>query len=329
MRVHLTRLNGHAKESVAQISQHMISRIGHQLGYIEMGIYSYNSDAEAPEMRDIRIDGIISGVGMNDVVIFQFPSWNGTRFDEAFIHRLKLYHVKLVILLHDYVPVMYPSNAYLQEQILGFLNLADVIIVPSENMYHHLVRNGLTVSKYVVQGIWDHVTDALQYSVNFKKELIFLGDPSRFHFAQDWQEDIPLAIYTHHPPEKIGQAEYRGYLEDNRLIEELSKGGFGLIWHSDDDLDYMKIYSPYKLGAYMAAGIPVVVRRGFSHEQFIQDKGLGYVVDSISEAVTIIEGLETNDYLAMVSRVRDYAPLLRDGFNMQRILTASVAKCFD
>ena len=60
MNVYITKLNGMG--NMMQSMQHMTTEIAHQLGFREMGIYNYNANAEKPEERSVRFDGIIAGM---------------------------------------------------------------------------------------------------------------------------------------------------------------------------------------------------------------------------------------------------------------------------
>ena len=71
MKVHITNLYGMAYNSVAQISQQMVARIGvENFNFNELGIYSYYDANESEEALSSRYDGILASVGANDVIIF-------------------------------------------------------------------------------------------------------------------------------------------------------------------------------------------------------------------------------------------------------------------
>lgn len=46
-----------------------------------MGIYRYNGDNESEQSLSSRIDGIIAGINPGDIIICQFPTGNGLRFE--------------------------------------------------------------------------------------------------------------------------------------------------------------------------------------------------------------------------------------------------------
>ncbi|MGX7043243.1 hypothetical protein [Leuconostoc holzapfelii] len=152
MRTHITNIYGHSPKSTALIAQNMTTEIGKSLGFNEVGIYAYPvSDDTEKELR-VRIDGIISGVGFNDVVVAQFPTWNDFEFDEHLVERLKIYpNLKLVIFVHDVSPLMFSGNYYLMPRFIALCNRADLVILPTKAMFARLRSEGLTVKKVVIQ----------------------------------------------------------------------------------------------------------------------------------------------------------------------------------
>ncbi|MBF8970456.1 MULTISPECIES: sugar transferase [unclassified Streptococcus] len=324
MRVYITNLNGQAAQSTAQIAQNMVTDIATSLGYRELGIYAYNMHADTEVELSKRLDGIVAGLRHGDVVIFQTPTWNTTDFDVRLMNKLKAYHIKIVIFIHDVVPLMFAGNYYLMDRTIEYYNKADVIVAPSQRMLTVLREVGLTVEKTLVQGMWDHPTDVPQAEASFKKEIHFPGSPDRFSFVKDWSYELPLHLYTWKQVDLPPTVNHRGYLPDTRLLMELSEGGFGLVWMDDHDKEYQTLYCPYKLGTFLAAGIPVIVQKGIANQEIIEANGLGFVVESMDEAVAKIEAMNEAEYQTMVERVRSFNPLLRQGYFSRRLLTESV-----
>ena len=324
MRVYITNLNGQAAQSTAQIAQNMVTDIAVDLGYRELGIYAYNMNSDSESELSKRLDGVVAGLRHGDVVIFQTPTWNTTAFDERVMHKLKAYHIKIVVFSHDVVPLMFAGNYYLMDRTIQYYNLADVIVAPSQKMIDVLREHGLTVEKTIIQGMWDHPTPIPQADVHFEKVLHFPGSPERFSFVKEWQYAIPLHLYTWQQPELPEQVRRIGFLPDEELLLTLSKGGFGLVWMDDHDKEYQTLYCPYKLGTFLAAGIPVIVQEGIANQDLIERNGLGFVVKTMDEAIERIENLSEQDYQALVARVREFNRLLRQGYFTRRLLTEAV-----
>lgn len=329
MRVYITNLNGHAASSTAQICQNMVTDIATTLGYRELAIHAYRMDADTPEELSKRLDGVIAGLRHGDVVIFQTPTWNTTAFDEKLMAKLRAYQIKIVIFIHDVVPLMFAGNYYLMDRTIAYYNQADVIVAPSQQMIDNLKRHGLAVAKTIVQGMWDHPTSVPQLQASFKKEIHFPGSPDRFSFVKSWNYDVQLNLYARQEVELPNQVKHFSYRPDEQLLLEMSEGGFGLVWMDDHDKEYQTLYCPYKLGAFVAAGIPVIIQRGIANQEIVENNGLGMIVDSLAEAVDRINSMSVEDYQNMVAKVRSFSPLVRQGFFTRKLLTEAVfkAKC--
>lgn len=324
MRVYITNLNGHAPSSTAQICQNMVTDIALSLGYRELGIHAYNLQGDSPEELNKRLDGIVAGLRQGDVVIFQTPTWNTTAFDEKVMEKLRSYQIKIVIFIHDVVPLMFAGNYYLMDRTIAYYNQADVVLAPSQQMIDVLREHGLTVEKTLVQGMWDHPTQAPQLPASFKKEIHFPGNPDRFSFVKSWASPIQLNLYTSQTAELPETVQALAYRPDEQLLLEMSAGGFGLVWMDDHDKGYQGLYCPYKLGAFLAAGIPVIIQRGIANQEIIEKNGLGMVVDSLEEAMNRIEAMTAVDYQALVEQVRRFSPIVRQGFFTRKLLTEAV-----
>lgn len=329
MKVHMTNIYGMTKNSVAQIAQNMTSQFGKQLGFNEIGIYNYPVSVDSPTELSKRFDGMVASVSNNDIVIYQAPSWNTIEFDHAFVDHLKRYSkLKLIIFIHDVPPLMFAKNRYLLPTFIDFYQKADLLIVPSEQMYHFLRENGLAEKKYVVQHMWDHPLDAnMLYDTTEIKRLNFAGDPTKFTFVQDWQHDTPLHLFASKKPTATDlNLIYEGWLNDAELCIKLSKnGGFGLVWNDGGyTQEYTSKYISYKLGSYLAAGLPVIIPCGISNEELIIKNKLGFAVDSITEALEKLERLTQEEYLQYKNAVKEFAPLLQQGYFTKQALVQAV-----
>ena len=88
MNIYITRLN--AMGNIMQTMQCMAAEIAHQLGFREMGVYHYHANAEKAGERAVRFDGMIAGMSAGDIVVCQFHTWNGLKFERGLVDHIKL-----------------------------------------------------------------------------------------------------------------------------------------------------------------------------------------------------------------------------------------------
>lgn len=330
MRVHISNLYGQPSMSTAMISQNMTTEIAKSLGFNELGIYNYPTSVDTAEEMSKRIDGIIASVSYvsyGDLVILQLPSWNGSEFDLALIHKLKGYkNLKLAIYLHDVIPLQFKSNYYLMGDHIAMFNLADALIVPSTQMKDWLIDEGLTLEKIIIQQMWDHPINFDLPAGQIQKDIQFAGDAEKFDFVKEWTGTIPLTVYSN-PPENMGdnQVKFLGWQHDAELVSNLSKGGFGLVWTDNPDIqECFALCNSYKLGTYLAAGIPVVIPENLSNRSIIEENGLGIVVSDLEDAQQVIADMDPNRYYQLRANVKQYNPLIKSGYYTKKLLIDTV-----
>lgn len=327
MKVHITNLYGQSPLSVALMSQNMVADLAKQLNFKEIGIYHFNADGESYENLAIRFDGMNAAVGNGDVVIFQYPSWNGIHFDGSYISRLNIYaNLKKIIFIHDIPPLMFSSNYYLMERTIEVFNMADAIIVPSEAMLQVLRDHGLTVKKVLIQHVWDHTIEAFINRPAFNRVVNFAGNPARFPFVNSWRYPHALNLYSDAGvSEPDLNVNHQGWKFKEELLVSLNRnGGFGLVWIQGEDSDYYNKNVSYKLSTYIAAGLPVIVPKSLSNATIVEKHGLGMVVDSIEEANVRLAQVTEADYQAMVDKVLAYRELVVNGCFSKKLLIDSV-----
>lgn len=334
MKVHITNL--YNMGGAAARAQHMIADIAkNSLNYNELGIFRYPMDSDTSEMFRTRMDGIVASVNFGDTVIFQWPVWNGIEFEEAIDAHLSAYGgLKKIFFIHDVPPLMFESDLNELERYIAFYNRADLIILPSQNMADFLRARGLTVEKVVIQRMWDSVVDIegmerprFRRRVNFAADVINYSRP----FVLNWSSHtVELAVTAE--PGEYSWAQDRNihmigwYNNENLLVNALRKsGGFGLLWHDDPVwIEYMKLNATCKLGTYLAAGLPVVVRSSIPEADTIRRKNLGLTVDSLEEAVSRIESMTEEEYNRMAEAADVFGELIRAGYFSKKILTDAV-----
>lgn len=327
MKIHITNLYGQAGNSVAMLAQQMVTAYARELGFHEIGIYAYPIDTDSPTELSKRIDGMLAALSMGDIVIVQSPSWNTTAFDNYFIDKLRGYAgIKVVIFVHDVVPLMFASNDYLMPKVIDMYNKADVLILPSEQMARVLKERGLTTDKLIYQRMWDHPNPLPYHEPPFVRQVQFSGEAERFAFINDWHFEIPMLNYAYQAPAKEGiNVIAKGWHKDLELLGELAKqGGFGLVWSQAENSQYYEWNISYKLGTYLAAGLPVIVPSTLSNADIVKQNNLGFVVSSLEEANESIQKMSQETYQGMVASVKHYQQLVTNGYFSKKVLIDSI-----
>jgi len=324
MKIHITNI--YNQLGTQGIAQQKIAKVAKEMGFHEMGLFRYNTDYDSDSELGTRLDGIIASLQWGDIVFVQSPSWNGLRYDSRFMRKIKAYRdVKVAVFVHDVIPLAFDSGEGNLRATINIYNQADLIIVPSQHMLDFLRQHGLTVKHQMVQEIWDYPISFELGTPAYHKRIFFTGAPSRFPFISDWKYQTPMVLYTGVDFSTEGlNIELHGYQKETVLLSELSVGGYGLVWPSDEANTYYQMVQPYKVGSYLAAGIPVIMQKGLGPEQTILKNGLGFVVDNLEEANQIVQSTSEDEYNQMVHRIAEFNTLVKDGWFTKKMLTDAV-----
>lgn len=324
MKKYITNLHGHSAQSTAMHAQHMISKIANEMGYLEISLNGHPTGEDTEEERKKRIEGMLASVSGESLIIAQMPSWNGIAFDEVFLKVLRERAQKLVVFVHDFVPLMFANNRYLFSRYVDAYNLADLVILPSDKMGNALREEGLKCP-VMVQEVWDHVTALEELDQpRFEKKLKFAGNTTRFPFVKAWQGPLPLEVFSNGPLYENQNLKLMGWMHDDALLRELNKDGFGLVWSEDIDNQFEREYSEmnvsFKFSTYLAAGLPLVVNKGLAKQSFVEEHEIGIVAESLEDAIAQIDAMRPDTYRRLQKNVAKIAGLVQEGFFTKKML---------
>ncbi|MCM1231922.1 MAG: hypothetical protein NC489_17520 [Ruminococcus flavefaciens] len=334
MKVHITNLYGRV-DTIGK-AQYMTADIAKKyLHFNELGIYNYPMQSDTPDMLRTRMDGIIASVSHGDIVIFQLPTWNGFKFDEAFVSHFNGYRdLKKIFFIHDIPPLQNEGTPENLEEYIAFFNRADLIILPSQGMVDFLRARGLTVPKIVIQRMWDSPVDIdLTKKPEFRKRMNYATSIVSFiyPFIYDWKSDRVEMAITAEPEQYIWgnkkEMRFIGWFNNQTMLAAALRksGGFGLLWRDNPMMmEYMKINACCKLGAYLSAGLPVIVQSSHPEAEVIRKKKLGITVDSIEEAIEKVDHTKPEEYDQMVQAVDTFSYLVRNGYFTKKMLIDAV-----
>ncbi len=332
METHITNIYG-LTGAGAEAQQATAAIAKKDLMFNELGIYHYPVEADTPEMLRTRVDGIIGSVEPGDIVIVQFPTWNGISFDQQLMNSLYGYERKRMILMHDILPGMSELWNWDWKRYLDLYNQADAIIVPSQNMADFLREKGLSLEKIIVRRMYDCAV-WVDRSVQppFRRAMNLMGTPDwdpRLQFCRQWGEAGIQLVVAAQEGDWAEQRNVRflGQLQGEPLLLDAFRhsGGFGLLWTEEPRWrEWVKRNASYELSAYLAAGLPVIVPSGIGEQETIVRKKLGIVVDSLEEAAQRIENMDEAEYREMADNVAAFSYLLQEGYFTKKALTDAV-----
>lgn len=315
----------------ATIAQNGVARVAANLGFREISLSRKPFYDDYWNMISHHQDGSIAPLFFNDIVIFQYPSWNGTDYDTTFVDKLRMYDgTKLILWVHDLQALMFGSGEQVLATELRILNRADLLILPSRKMAGYLLQHGLRPDLPIqYQKIWDIPGFPEFKNHSFQKRFLFTGTFDRFPFLNDYRGVTPFEHFDGARPSRADDDSFhwRGFYSPAELLHELSTGGFGLVWADDTHFEnYYCMNQPHKLGFDLAAGIPVVIRRGCVHSDFVEANGLGFVADSLEEADTLVQNVTEEQYRQMLQRIAPFQTLLLNGAYTGKLLLDAVIR---
>lgn len=332
MSIYITKVCGLG--GIAGKGQQLVANEAKKLGIEEIRIPYYDYFSESREELSKRIDGILTGISENDTVILQSPTWNYPNFDSALIGHLKaIDNLQLVIFVHDIRAMMFPIEAESMPFYVELFNIADSLIVPSENMAQYLKEKGVN-TPMVIQHLWDfdnHV-DFNQAS-NYGNRISFIGDDEKFMISTNFptNSETSLELYGR-KNEQMGQANnihYHGFLDEYNLLQELHKGGFGLVWSEDEQVkNYMHYCNSYKVSTYLQAGIPLIVHNDISCRKLVEDNHWGIVVNSLEEAVQKVKEMSEEEYRSYIDAISNIKYKLENGYYTKKSLIDAIYNLF-
>lgn len=324
--MYITGLWGVNPRERSAVTQSNVVKTARELGFTEMTIHRRKAAEGDEDGMRRQAREITSTIKDNDIVIFQSPSWNGDAFDRELVKEIRRHrNIRLCIFIHDVTSMMTGGTESDYRETIENYNMADLIIVPTEDMLNFLRKREMTVKKTLIQPMWDLPFGEELRTPEFSRRILFSGSPEKFGFVSGWNYDLPLWVFADGKLERNGRnVRFEGWKNTTDLLIEYTRGGFGLVWSGGQQPDYYKSSQPHKLSGYLAAGIPVIIQRGLPHAQTVEDYELGYVVDCLDEAASKVTAVTEAEYRRLAENTGNISNLIKGGFFTKKLLVDAV-----
>ncbi len=223
---------------------------------------------------------------------------------------------KVVLLVHDLNYLRGMTSNY-----PDLLKNADALIVHTKAMKDLLIEE-YDNQNIVILNLFDHLLEGnppfmTVDSLPFQWHIVFAGNLAKSGFLDKidfHQSNIVLDLFGNGFEDKQINTDinYHGSVSPEVLPEMISRYHFGLIWDGDSidtcngmTGEYLKYNSPYKTVSYLSAGLPIIGWKEMGISDFIQQHGIGFVVNSLNEIPSILKSMTGEEYQKMKNNVRD------------------------
>ncbi|MBG1274148.1 galactofuranosyltransferase [Lacticaseibacillus paracasei] len=294
-----------------------------ELGFRELFLSRYVNYNDENWRSEIL--GMISTVGEGDVVFFQIPTYAEPVVEEAVVELVHNQKAKIVAFVHDVEYLRFPQW-YDKAYNLQFLGSFDGLIVGTNIIKEKLAEDGITIPM-VPSGPWGYVQPIQYRRPTFSTNIHYAGNLVDWKggFLKNVPEGLHLKVYGSADgnldlPYPLSPAvDHLGTFHQEELGLALNNG-YGLIWDADTDdhfADYSKICMSHKFSLYLSLGLPIITLAQSAIGKYVNENGLGIVVDSLDNLPNIINGITEDDYNHLVDKVADVSELIRTGRHNQ------------
>ena len=292
MSVHITKMYNIG--GLIRLRQNAVRNAAETLGYKEMSLFKFPDKYDTDAELHVRMDGIISALCPNDVVIFQHPSGESPRYDNFLFDHVRMYTETKIIAFVQEIASQRENSEYTLENEIELLNRADMFIFASDTVRDYYMKNGLFDKPFIIQTAADYMTD-ISVTEHTQEKIYILAESNGENYS-----NVPINF------DVISYDEYHA----TETILRIADGGMGLIWDLDEQA----------LGIYMAAGIPVIVKKGLPCGKYVVDNGIGFVAEDFN-AVYKIAASDTNDSIKpYYDRVKKIQKLFANGIYTKKLL---------
>ena len=319
-----------------------IRDIAGAMGYQKIDIHPLvgNTDSEAKEWSVQRNrqdwEQCYETIPDDAVLLLQHPTWQRQSARTKTLRRLKdEKNIRIISVMHDVESLrkVYDDSVK-QDEFSVIFELTDIFVVHTAAMKEYFLSIGVEAERVVTLGIFDYLA-AEPGARQLDKSITVAGnlDGKKSPYVEKLRslQDIKIHLFGvgYAPSEGDKHIVYHGAFPTDEISQALC-GGFGLVWDGDS-LDtcsgytgqYLRYNSPHKCSLYLASGLPVILWKEAALAGFVQEHGVGIMVNSLHELPEILADMTEERYNEYLAHIRSVSKALREGANTKRALKAA------
>ncbi len=274
-----------------------------------------------------------SRIQKGDVIVLQYPVKKYFSFICKMAH---LKGAKTISLIHDLGSFRRKKLTVAQE--LKRLSHTDYIIATNQAMKLWLEQQGLEKpigalgfhdylspsvaadKKHQPNEVWNIVYAG---SLNLRKNAFILKMKEldyqfKFHLYGNMEDYDAVA--------KDKNIVWHGFMNADDFIKQVH-GNFGLVWDGDsleechgDFGSYLKYNTPHKASFYLRAGLPIIVWKESAIAPLVEERGVGFAINSLKELPGCLAGISEEEYAGMLAQTKQMAIAINNGENLKNAI---------
>lgn len=119
---------------------------------------------------------------------------------------------------------------------------------------------------------------------------------------------------------------WHGFMNADDFIKQVH-GNFGLVWDGDsleechgDFGSYLKYNTPHKASFYLRAGLPIIVWKESAIAPLVEERGVGFAINSLKELPGRLAGISEEEYAGMLAQTKQMAIAINNGENLKNAI---------
>lgn len=265
------------------------------------------------------IKKVLKPINSKDLVVFQYPTYSSV-VERYIMSELNKLDIISCVVIHDLESLRFYRDDFKKiEKEISFLNNFDFVISHNKAMTSWLRNNGIK-SKIFDLEIFDYADDTNSEIPQFELPILVAGNLEKSRYLEKLSINKNIDVFGINPATKYpDNINYKGAYSPEELNSHL-KGSFGIVWDGDAVNycsgimgEYLKYNNPHKTSLYLSLGIPVIIWEQAALAQFIKEKGVGVLVNDLSNLDHLLSEITPKEYSQMVSNAEQLSKQLRNG----------------